>query len=496
LPNNPDQLNDEYMKYWHLNTLLLVLFSLFLSQCEDELYLEDQSAKLRFSEDTVFFDTVFTTIGTTTQSLKFYNPYNKSLLISEIYLAKGSNSVFRLNIDGEPVFKVENKKIGPKDSLYIFIEATVDPNGGNLPLLVRDSIVFITNNNLQDVKLMAWGQDVHYFRNEIIKTQTWQNDKPYLIYDAIQLDSNEILTIEAGVRVYMHWQAFIAIEGTLIINGTAEEPVTFQYDRLEEGYKDEAGQWNTIALVGSNGQHVIKHAIVKNALIGFQVGHPCNTKTVSLLLQNTQIINSKSVGIYAFGADITAYNSIIANSGAIGLAALKGGKYNFYHCTFAGRTSSIGNILLSNFSQCYDYKIDSSTFLYTDTSYLVYKDLESAYFANSIINGPNIKRSELVLSKDDAYGFNYFFDHCLMTLNPDSMDVNDKSHFNEIILNKAPKFKDIENANMELDTLSPAKDQGSYELIRDIPALLKDLNGKPRDKDMKPDLGAHERIEE
>ena len=55
---------------------------------------------LSFSVDTVVFDTVFTTVGSTTKQFKIYNPSSKSIQIDEIELMGGEQSPFRLNVDG------------------------------------------------------------------------------------------------------------------------------------------------------------------------------------------------------------------------------------------------------------------------------------------------------------------------------------------------------------------------------------------------------------
>ena len=57
--------------------------------------------QLEFSVDTLMFDTIFTTVGSTTQRLKVYNPYQENVLISRIRLAGGDFSNFRLNINGQ-----------------------------------------------------------------------------------------------------------------------------------------------------------------------------------------------------------------------------------------------------------------------------------------------------------------------------------------------------------------------------------------------------------
>ena len=94
-------------------------------------------------------------------------------------------------------------EIGAEDSLFIFVEVTIDPNNQNTPLIVTDSILFETNGNLQDIDLVAWGQDAHYYRNlpEVHSVflncnDVWNNDKPYVIYGYALVDS----------RMYAHYQ--------------------------------------------------------------------------------------------------------------------------------------------------------------------------------------------------------------------------------------------------------------------------------------------------
>lgn len=46
---------------------------------------------------------------------------------------------------------------------------TIDPNKDDNPLIQTDSIVFETNGNLQDVDLVAWGQDANYITPDTYK---------------------------------------------------------------------------------------------------------------------------------------------------------------------------------------------------------------------------------------------------------------------------------------------------------------------------------------
>ena len=162
---------------------------------------------LEFSVDTVVFDTVFTTIGSTTKQFKIYNKDNKEITIDEVELVGGSNSPFRLNLDGLQGTSFSNLKLAGGDSLFCFVEVTLDPNGGVLPLVVEDSIRFQTNGVDQYVKLAVWGQDMYYhysnFKAEIFDTNegVWPNDKPHVIYGAAIIDSAKTLDILPNTQI-------------------------------------------------------------------------------------------------------------------------------------------------------------------------------------------------------------------------------------------------------------------------------------------------------
>jgi len=61
-----------------------LLFWGTLSSCNKQVLLS--KSNLTFSTDTLVFDTVFTTVGSTTKSFKIYNPDERSLKIEEIEL--------------------------------------------------------------------------------------------------------------------------------------------------------------------------------------------------------------------------------------------------------------------------------------------------------------------------------------------------------------------------------------------------------------------------
>jgi hypothetical protein len=473
-----------------LNIIISFLFIFTILSCEDEKYASSTDAQLRFSVDTVMFDTIFTTIGSTTQHLKVYNPYDQTLLISSVRLARGDESNFRLNINGVASNEVFEVEIPPKDSIYIFVEVTIDPTGNNLAMVVQDSIEFSTNANLQDIDLVAWGQDFNLIRNEHIKTTTWTAEKPYLIYNDADVDSGEVLTIEAGTRIYFHDKSGMYVKGRINAVGSAVEPIIFQGDRLEDVYQDVPDQWNGIVLYSGSHDNVLNHVEIKNANIGLQVGTIEDEGYASLELSNAKIYNHAYAGIFALKSKITAYNCLVANCGFYAAALLVGGEYAFYHSTIANywggystSSRSTASLVLSNL-----LIIDRPSG--ESVSYV--GDLVNANFANSIITGNIGSRNELELGRSDEAAFNFKFDHCLIQLT-DTFNISNKNNFADIIRSADPKFKDpFKKLNFELDTLSPVKDKGARNIGERYPF---DLLNQSRTGDAGPDLGAFERIE-
>ncbi|HEY3369846.1 MAG TPA: right-handed parallel beta-helix repeat-containing protein [Prolixibacteraceae bacterium] len=467
--------------------LIMVLTLGYLFSCEDEKYLSSSGVKLRFSVDTVMFDTVFTTLGSTTEHLKIYNPYDQKLLISSVKLARGDGSNFRLNINGVSANEVKDLEIAPMDSLYIFVEVTVDPNGQNLPLVVKDSIEFVTNLNRQYVDLIAWGQDFKLIKQQKLKSTTWTNEKPYLVYNYAFIDSNATLTIEAGTKIYFHKDAGLYVKGRVVAKGTVENPIIFQGDRLEDVYANVPDQWSQILLYSGSKNNEFSNVEIKNANIGLQVGNIEDEGFASVKLSNAKIQNMAFAGIFAMKSEIAAENCLITNCGSFAVALLVGGSYEFNHSTIANywggyssKARSTPSLLIQNFVSV---KKDKPDYV---------GDLSKATFGNCIITGNVFDGNELFLGKRNDAMFNYKFDRCILQV-ADTFKTTNNEHYLNILKGVNPKFIDpFEKFNFELDTLSPAKDSGRVIIGRLVPT---DLKGRDRLLDNGPDLGALERQE-
>ena len=473
-------ISNHTMNKYTLIFISLLLAVLFFS-CEKDEYLTSTNAKLQFSQDTILFDTIFTTIGSSTKQFTVKNPYNKNLKISSIYLAGGTNSPYRLNVDGYSGIRLNDIEIRKKDSLYIFVEITIDPNESNLPLIVQDSIIFSFNETQQDVDLIAFGQDVHKIDGEIIGSQNWISDKPYLIYNSMLIDTNSTLTIDPGAILHFHKDSRLYVAGTINAIGTYDMPIIFQGDRLEDVYDDIPGQWDGIWLMAGSKDNIFNFTEIKNAIIGIQVDTLANLSKPTLTLTNSKIENMTSTGIYAQGATVFAYNNLIANCGQFAIRLAIGGSYEFYHTTIANywgfSTRTTPSVLINN------YYIDINNNIQV-------RSIDKAIFGNCIIYGN--KESEIYIDKyNESSVLNYKFDHSLIKVSSD-FSTDDPVLFEEVIVNVNPDFIDSYNGDYELDTLSVAKDKGKPEIGLMFPL---DLNFNNRNIDTGPDLGAFERVE-
>jgi len=385
--------------------ILFIVITISFS-CRKDNITTDTSAKLSFSADTVLFDTVFTTIGSATKRLKLYNRNKNKIVISNISLANGANSQFRINVDGVSGNNHTNVEINGGDSLYIFLEVTIDPNSILSPFVLEEKLNFLTNGNAQSVQLVAWGQNAHYFTPKKFNTglppyscldgdcatgapvnRTWVNDKPYVIYGFLVIDSLDVLNIDPGVRVYLHNNSGIWVykDGNIQVNGTLANPVTFQGTRLEYAWHNISGQWDRIWINEGSADNVFNYAIIKNAFVGIQAEtlpfYPNSpTSTNTLRLNNCEIQNCSAVGILATNYNITDTNSVISNNGQYNILIKGGGKYQFNHTTIANYWSQSTRQTPAVYLQNYYTDVNGNTQV---------RSIDSANFYNCIIYGNN-----------------------------------------------------------------------------------------------------------
>ena len=141
------------MKY--LYSLLLLCCIIMWSSCRNDFETDRSSGNLVFSKDTVYLDTVFSGIGSSTYNLTVHNKSKSDIHIPSIRLAEGENSYYRLNVDGLPGKTFENIEILAEDSIFVFVETTANIDDfatTQTQFLYTDAIEFDTGANQQKVE--------------------------------------------------------------------------------------------------------------------------------------------------------------------------------------------------------------------------------------------------------------------------------------------------------------------------------------------------------
>ncbi|HRG35133.1 MAG TPA: hypothetical protein PK355_02550 [Chitinophagales bacterium] len=454
-----------FEKFIAYRMLLLfgVLFIFSFTACKKEQL--NTSSGISFSTDTLSFDTLFSTLGSSTRFITIKYTHKQAIKISNIQLAGGITSPYRINVDGDAGTSFNDIEIPAKDSIYVFVEVTINPTAANLPFIVEDSVQFQTNGILQQVQLNAYGQNAHFFNGDSIENNTvWNDDLPYVILNYLQIKSGASLSIQAGCDVYFGSNAALLVEGDLNVNGTdTSNMVTFRGVRLDKdiadrSYDDFPGQYaGVFFLRNSNGN--IEYLNMRNSLYGINVG---NIKTSddpdenlaalqamsisnapTLTIKNSKIYNHAFYGLFGFLGKIYAENTLIYNCGKNVVGLFDGGDYQFLNCTFYNRSSAYISHAKEPLLYMNDYfKIGDNTYVIADAA--------TAIFENCIMSGT----LEEEIIKDDItqnpLPISLSFDHCVVkTKEP----LNAPTFLN--CKNENPVFKDIFKNDFHLKSTSP-----------------------------------------
>jgi hypothetical protein len=441
---------NNFVKYLVYCVVSLVLAAfVFVSCISEEDYIRDKSANLKFSSDTLRFDTIFTSMGSVTKQIMVYNKENKPIKIDQIRLGGGRNSFYRINVDGDTNIIIKDVEIGAKDSMYIFARVTINPNNQNNPLLVSDSIIFSFNNKEQYVQLEAFGQDAYYHypkagnfisiahqegaQNGVTVNGydiQWNNDKPHVVFGVLGVDSLYTLNITSGTRIHFNSKASFLIyrDASLNVIGNTQDPVVFEAIRRDGYYASLPGQWDYIHYYPGSKNNVLHDAIIKNATIGLIIDS-CVTADVDIPtvdIKNVRIENMSAYGILSRGGHIKAGNLLVQNTAKETLALTIGGKYQFVYCTFANYWNYESRKTKTVFLQNYYVDFNNNIQL---------RPIIECNFYNTIIYGS--QDEEIIIDKMEGADLNYAFESSLLK----TSILNNQSPFvSNCVFNQDPLF--------------------------------------------------------
>lgn len=486
-----------------LYILGIVAFSmvfLWLTSCHSDSILDAPEIDLSLSLDTLRFDTVFTELGTVTRFVKIYNNEDDAVIVDDISLASGETGFFRINADGFEGRSIQDVRIEANDSIYIFVEATIDPDLplSASPFIIEDKILVNANESSYTIHLEAFGQNANYILDQFSAgtveplpcngSVVWNDPKPYVIYGVLAIDQCELI-IEAGTKIHVHGGVAINdlgiySDGLLIITetgslkcmGTIDEPIHFKTDRLEPEFQEVSGQWSGILFQQGSRNNIMQHTTVQHSIVGISVD-----STATVQLNSCEFSFTSGSGIAASNGIIAADNILCYENGGSSISLNHGGTYSFDHCTLGNYNNQAPALSMNNI-KCYDPLCEGE------------KDIKplTVDFKNCILVGN--ERDEVGLldaTQGEAGFFNYTLDNCIVIVDeligsdayPNFFDnCNDCQRLNS----NDSLFVDIEMYDYHLDSLSVAIDMGVF-----IPEVPLDIEGNLREPSA-PDLGCYE----
>ena len=491
-----------FTQYWKLPIYLGFIAVFLLSACQEDRIFEGDTVPLEFSLDTLRFDTVFTEIGTVTRFFKVFNQLDEAVIVDKIGLID-EESPFRLNVDGIAGDVVENTRIEALDSIWVFVEATIDPNQplSSSPFVIEDLIEIQASQSNYTVNLEAWGQNANYvpsrFANGQINsfscdggTILWDDPKPYVIYGVLGLDGCRLVVAE-GTDIFVHGgigineDIGVFNDGILVvlpnssiqIQGTAENPVRIRSDRLEVEFQDVPGQWAGIIIQAGSRNNIFNHTTIQHSIVGISID-----SAATLALNNCQIGYTSGSGLSAQHAQVDATNCLFFQNLTSGISLGYGGNYTFNHCTSANYDNQ-GTALSANNIRCTDPLCQEEIFLnplnLTMTNCILTGNDQDEISFFDLTNGedPNaftFNMRNCFINVDEILEtdqFPNFFDNCTDCASLTRQDT---------------LFADLIMQDFHLDSLSQAIDQGLY-----LPFVDTDLDGNPREPNL-VDVGCYE----
>lgn len=480
-------------------SVVLAVPSFLFTSCYDEKFTTDSRDTLRMEIDTLTFDTVLTEISTVTRYFKVYNPHGLSLRIDQVKLSGKDARFFRLNVDGYTGDIIRDIEILPEDSIYVFAEATIDPDQpvSVSPFILEAEVLFTTNGSNQAVTLIAWGQNANYIPgpdspNRIslltcdLGEVIWDDPRPYVLYGTLLIDSCT-LVLPAGARLYVHGGIannalgiynegliYTFPDGKIKVLGTMQEPVIIRDDRIEP---DHIGEWAGIRLGPESGPHVFSHMQLSSAIAGITADSACTVN-----IDHSIIAYTGGPGFFARHASAGVSNSLFYENGGQAIALTYGGEYDIEYCTLSSFGNSAEALLMTNY-YCSDPLCSDGPSLNKFTgrirnSILVGSSTDEVWMVDAGMPEQQLldvqMENNIVVVDELLNEENYplFFENtCIGCF---------EYAYGDIL------FADLFKDNFHLDTMSVA-----LMKAKPLPAVTDDLEGNMRDPVM-PDLGCYE----
>ena len=428
----------------------IAIIAVLMTACTDnDSFTVSTGARLSFSEDTIRFDTLFSTVPSATQTFWVRNESSDGIRILTARLERNNESGYRVNVDGTYLDPVGSDfEVRKGDSILVFVEVTTRENRSEEPQLVEDNLIFTLESGVeQRLNLRTYSWDAQKLTDLVIRQDTVIESRvPIIVYgQGIRVEQGATLTLR-NTEFYFHDGAGIDALGNVMA-----EKCLFRGDRLDRmfsylPYDRVSGQWRGINLSSSDGYNLFTDCEIRNAVDAVV----CDSTT--LYLYNTVVHNSSGEGLSARHSTVVVDYCQFSNT--------------FGDCL--GLFGCEASIQHSTLAQFYPFSANRGFALH-----FVNTELPMALVCtNTLVTG---YADDVVLGEvaDTTVVFDYRFADCLLR----TPKVEDEERFERIIW-ETPKdsvqgkqhFRTVDEDNLyydfALDSISPAFQNGIGRMNR------------------------------
>jgi len=481
-----------------------LIFSFFLlAACSDyESFSDSPDFRLTFSADTIAFDTLVSTIPSSTKTLYAFNRNGDGLRIRTIQLEGGATSHFRVNADGR--FLADgiwhDFEVLRHDSLVLRIEMTPPEAGSTEPLYFTEKLHFLLENGAQQTVVLTGGSiDAYITRGMVVdENTTLQTDKPYVIYDSLVVSKGAELTLGEGTRLMFHDKAALHVYGKLTVLGSQEKPVVLRGDRMDHmfdylPYDNTPSRWEGVVIHRGSYGNSLRYCDLHSSLFGIICEDTEQLKpdeaSPSVTLDCCILHNIGGDGLQLNNCVSSVTNTQISNT--LGhTVSISGGSHIFIYSTLA---------------QFYPFTGQKGDGLHLASSADgdEYGMLRKAHFINCVITGygQDVIMGENIVT--DSYTCNYLFHHCFLN----TPAVDDAEHFVGCIFDQDKKSSEEKKLVRQDNFLVFDTENFIYDFTPKDSSLIRSLadpdygdlpqfdrRGVSRLSDEGPDAGCYEYV--
>ena len=309
-------------------TASAVATACLLIGCERDFSATPGGDDLRFSADTLSFDTLYAGYSSPTGRITLRNVGDYDVTVGRVFLEGGDVSDFSVNINGLSATEATNMRLGHGDSLYIFVSVrNAKALEGRAFNTLTDHIVAQGGANTWRATVTAVVRNVTAAPLKIESDTQWLCDTiPYLVRDTLDVAEGATLLVGPGVTVLMEKAAAICVAGNMAVAGEVDNRTSFSPLRSDGYYETIPGQWGGI-IVSAGGRADIRFADVACSASGIA----CDSAS-TVFIDGLWVRDVSHTGVTLNKVSAEVRNTIVSDCGG-GAFNVTGGDVRLRHVT-------------------------------------------------------------------------------------------------------------------------------------------------------------------